>query len=69
MCVPKATTEGSAQHHEGARRKRRKVGAGTDADPFKRYSRQLDAREVRTFVISSVLLLAVLAACFGYFAR
>jgi hypothetical protein len=73
VSVPKTTSDDSTQHHEPARRKRRKVGSSVDigagADPFKWYARQRDARERRTFVISSVLLLIVLAACFGYFAR
>jgi type II secretory pathway component PulM len=62
---PNATSDDSVQHHERARRKRRKVGA----ELFKGYLRQRDARERRIFVLSSVLLLIVLAACFGFFAR
>ncbi|MDB4981029.1 MAG: hypothetical protein JWM82_1781 [Myxococcales bacterium] len=65
VSVPKTKSDDSVHRHEGERRRRRKVGG----DPFQRYARGRDARERRTAVIASVLLLMVLAACFGYFAR
>jgi len=63
--VTRATSEDWNRYYEGARQKRKIVGA----DPLERYRAQQETREKRLFVGATVLLAATVAAFYSVLIR
>ena len=63
--MTRATSEDWNRYYEGARQKRKIVGA----DPLERYRAQQETREKRLFVGATVLLAATVAAFYSVLIR